>query len=61
MQLPIGAESDFHGVVDLVAMNATIWKDDLGKEWEVTEIPADLVESAAKYRSEAGRSGRRDR
>jgi elongation factor G len=52
MQLPVGAEADFHGVVDLVEMNAKIWFDDIGKEWEITEIPEDLAERAAQYRSE---------
>jgi elongation factor G len=52
MQLPVGAEADFHGVVDLVEMNAKIWLDDMGKEWEITEIPEELAERAAHYRSE---------
>ena len=52
MQLPIGTESDFTGVVDLVEMNATMWLDDLGQDWEIVEIPADLAERAAHYRSE---------
>ena len=52
MQLPVGSEADFHGVVDLVEMNAKIWLDDMGKEWEITEIPEDLAERAATYRSE---------
>src|SRR3990167_2938512 len=43
MQLPIGAEADFKGVVDLVIMKAIIWKDEaLSAEFEVVEIPADL-------------------
>ncbi len=50
IQLPIGAESDFKGIVDLVEMNATIYKDDMGKEMEVTEIPADLQEKATEFR-----------
>ncbi len=52
MQLPVGAESDFHGVVDLVEMNAKIWLDDIGKEWEITEIPDELADRAVQYRSE---------
>jgi elongation factor G len=52
MQLPVGSEAEFHGVVDLVEMNAKIWLDDMGKEWEITEIPAELAERAAQYRSE---------
>jgi elongation factor G len=39
IQLPIGAESDFQGIIDLVEMKAIIYKDELGKEIEVTEIP----------------------
>jgi elongation factor G len=50
MQLPIGKEADFIGVVDLVEMKAHIWKGDDGKAWETIEIPADLAESAASYR-----------
>ena len=52
MQLPIGTESDFHGVVDLVEMKATLWNNDLGTDWEVVEIPEDLAEISAKYRAE---------
>ena len=52
IQLPIGAEGNFKGIVDLIKMRAFIHKDDLGKDIEETEIPADLVESANKYRSE---------
>ncbi len=51
MQLPIGKESGFRGVVDLVEMNATFWLDDLGKEFEIREIPEDLNELAAEYRT----------
>ena len=50
LQLPIGSEADFVGVVDLVEMQAHIWKDDEGKEWETTDIPADLVGMAAEWR-----------
>ena len=50
VQLPIGAESEFRGIVDLVEMNAIIYKDDLGAEWEETEIPADMQELAEEYR-----------
>ncbi len=52
IQLPIGKEDTFKGIVDLVNMNAEIYKDDLGKEFEKTEIPADLMEDAKKYRAE---------
>ena len=51
MQLPIGAESDFRGVVDLIEMNALIWRnEELGAQWDVVEIPDDLKAAAAKYR-----------
>ncbi|AZO14911.1 elongation factor G [Mesorhizobium sp. M2A.F.Ca.ET.043.05.1.1] len=51
MQLPIGAETEFKGVVDLVEMNALVWRDEtLGAAWDVVEIPADLKEKAAQYR-----------
>jgi elongation factor G len=50
IQLPIGAEQDFRGIVDLVANKAVIYKDELGKEQEVTEIPAEIKEQAAKAR-----------
>ncbi len=50
-QLPIGAESNFAGVVDLVKMQAVIWKDEsLGAEFEYADIPADLQDKAAEYR-----------
>ena len=52
IQLPIGAEDTFKGVVDLIKMKAFIHKDDLGKEIEETEIPEDLKEKAEKFRSE---------
>ncbi|GFZ98471.1 elongation factor G [Elstera cyanobacteriorum] len=52
MQLPIGAESDFVGMVDLVKMQAVIWKDEsLGAEFYYTDIPADLADQAADYRA----------
>ncbi len=52
MQLPIGAEADYAGVVDLVTMKATVWKDEgLGAEFTIGDIPADLAEKAAEYRS----------
>jgi len=50
MQLPIGAEADFVGLVDLVEMKAHVWKGDDGKHWDTIDIPADLVEKAAEYR-----------
>ena len=50
IQLPIGAEDNFQGIVDLIKMRAFIHKDDLGKVIEETDIPEDLKESATKYR-----------
>ena len=58
LQLPIGAESDFIGVVDLLEMKAYVWPGDakgdvtMGASYEVQDIPADLVEKAEQYRSE---------
>jgi elongation factor G len=49
VQLPIGQEEHFRGVVDLVEMNAVVWKDDLGTEFETVEIPAELGEQAQEY------------
>ena len=50
IQLPIGAEGGFEGVVDLVAMKAILYKDELGKEQDVVEIPEALAEAAAAAR-----------
>jgi elongation factor G len=51
IQIPIGAEDDFKGVVDLVTMKAIIWEDEgFGQKFEVTDIPADLVDKANEYR-----------
>ena len=50
IQLPIGAEADFKGVVDLVEMNARIYKDDKGQEIEITEIPENMKDLADEYR-----------
>ena len=58
LQLPIGAESDFVGVVDLLEMKAYVWPGDakgdvsMGASYEVQDIPADLVEKAEQYRAE---------
>ncbi|MFP5332867.1 MAG: elongation factor G [Acidimicrobiia bacterium] len=51
LQLPIGAEADFMGVVDLIEMKAHIWKGDDGKIWETKDIPAELEEKAQEYRA----------
>src|ERR1700674_3561205 len=51
IQLPVGAEDQFKGVVDLVEMKALIWLDEtLGAEYDTVEIPADLLERAKEYR-----------
>ena len=52
IQLPIGAEDTFRGIVDLVEMNADIYYDDLGKDMRVEEIPEDMKELAAQYREQ---------
>ena len=49
-QLPIGRESDFTGVVDLIEMKAHIWKGDDGTIWDTTDIPTDMVEQAKEWR-----------
>ncbi len=52
IQLPIGAEDNFKGVVDLVEMKAYVWEDEaaMGSKYEVVDIPADLQEKAQEYR-----------
>ncbi len=50
VQLPVGAESDFTGIVDLLEMQAIIYKDDLGKDSEVVEIPAAHTDQAVAAR-----------
>ncbi len=51
IQLPIGAEDQFKGVVDLVTMKARVWRDEtLGAQFDDVEIPADLLEKAKEYR-----------
>ncbi len=52
LQLPIGSEADFAGVVDLIANKALIWHDEtLGAQFDVVDIPANLAEEAATYRA----------
>jgi elongation factor G len=51
IQLPIGAEDGFQGVVDLIENKALVWKDELGTEFEYTEIPADLADAAHEART----------
>lgn len=53
IQLPIGAESDFVGIVDLVSMKAIVWQDEsLGAKFDIVEIPQNLKESAEKYHAQ---------
>ena len=50
IQLPIGKESDFIGIIDLLTMKAEIYKDDMGEEIEITDIPEDMQAEAEEYR-----------
>jgi len=50
LQLPIGAESEFKGVVDLIEMKAHIWPDDNGEVWNTIDIPAEYATRAAEWR-----------
>ena len=50
IQLPIGAEADFRGIIDLVEMNARIYYDDLGNDMRTEEIPEDMLDLAEEYR-----------
>jgi elongation factor G len=52
IQLPIGAEDSFRGIIDLVEMNADIYYDDLGQDMRVEPIPEDMLEKAKQYRAE---------
>ncbi len=52
LQLPWGTESDFHGVIDLVNMNAHFWEGDMGEEWRDTEIPEEYRARAEAARHE---------
>src|SRR3954469_19596412 len=49
IQIPIGQEDKHTGVIDLVEMRAIVYKDDLGQEFEVTDVPAELLEQAQEY------------
>ena len=51
IQIPIGGESEFSGIIDLVRMKATVYRDDLGQEIEDVEIPEELLEQAREYRN----------
>ena len=50
IQLPIGKEGSFRGIVDLMTMEATVYYDDLGKDLRIEPIPADMLEEAQQYR-----------
>jgi elongation factor G len=50
VQIPIGAESEFKGIIDLLGMKAIVYKDDLGKEQDVVDIPAEFADAAADAR-----------
>ena len=51
IQLPIGSEADFKGIIDLVEMNADVYYDDMGKDMRVEPIPEDMMELAQEYRT----------
>jgi len=50
LQIPIGREADFRGIIDLIEMNATVYLDELGTDFEITDIPDDHRELADEYR-----------
>jgi elongation factor G len=52
VQLPIGAESDFRGIVDLIEMKAILYNDELGKDVRIAEIPAEMADEAAMAREQ---------
>ena len=52
IQLPIGAETFFKGIIDLIEMKAEVYYDDLGKDIRIEEIPEDMLEKAKEYRAE---------
>jgi len=53
LQLPIGAEGNYKGVIDLINMKALVWQDEeLGAKWDIVDIPAELADQADEYRSE---------
>ncbi|NJN71471.1 MAG: elongation factor G [Limnothrix sp. RL_2_0] len=51
IQMPIGAEGSFEGIIDLVSMKANLYRDDIGKEIDIVDIPDNLQEKAEEYRS----------
>ena len=52
IQLPIGSEADFRGIIDLLEMKADVYYDDLGKDMRVEEIPEDMRAEAEEYRTQ---------
>ncbi len=56
IQLPIGSETDFQGIVDLVRQSAYIYNNDQGTDIQETDIPAELQEQVDEYRTQANRS-----
>ncbi|MEC5292912.1 elongation factor G [Aurantimonas sp. C2-6-R+9] len=51
VQLPIGAETELKGVIDLIEMKALVWRDEnLGAQWDILDIPADMLAQAEEYR-----------
>jgi elongation factor G len=50
VQIPIGAEGYFRGMIDLIGMKALVWEEGMGEKWQVEEIPADLADSAEEWR-----------
>jgi elongation factor G len=50
VQIPVGAEGYFRGMVDLIGMKALMWEEGMGERWQVEDIPADLVDQAEEWR-----------
>jgi len=50
VQLPIGAEAEYQGVIDLLSMKALIWQGDLGASWDEVDIPEEYIDQAEEYR-----------
>ena len=50
IQVPIGAESEFRGIIDLISMKASMYRGDDGKDFDVVDIPADMLDIAAEWR-----------
>src|SRR5436309_1681035 len=52
LQIPIGAEGNFRGMVDLIGMKALVWEEGMGEKWEVADIPADMADDVEHWRHE---------